>query len=1059
MSFVLTKGQLEQIKDYLLLYYGKKDTQLTRANLPLSGQELLAIVQNGQNKVIDINNILGTGCSLVPDEEDLTSVRRSGISLLKFKDKAYTPSTYSGMGRKILRKNLVNGVNRLVQSMMPVATEEGATDPGRNTIYIIQYDYDFGGDRKETLSFSNATTVVTDEYTTALAKYNKAYAEYVEAQEDLTDAQEALGEAEDYLAELIDSGTATEEEIDAAEKAVYDAKINMEEAGDEVSKANAKQTELYAVLENTQHYYSYNTVNLLAGECLYLKGTSVGLDQNRTEITYEKGSIIYAEENMTVTIGNHDGTFEFKIEHYVKAPSNSILMFCGGSLKNGRIEGNNTKIIAAKTAIFDNITIGGTWNVPEITSAWFADATSNNKLKEVFALQDDNVLNTIVVEEGNYTLSATYSGDSILPLKSNLNLIINGNLNLQTNNYDSYFILHIIGKDHINISGSGSIVGDKSTHIGTTGQWGHGIYVQGNFVNIEGLTIKECWGDAICVGKSSSQTFTINKVVIENCFLDDCRRQGISVTHAENVVIRNCHITRIGIGEKGHNPKAAIDIEPNKNNHAYNILVENCRIEDCELGVVIYGRKYYTKSNISIDNCYIQCVRRGIAINGTSGTVKVTNCKIHTRFHVVDANNISAAQDNVILFENNMIVQQPEEGDDMSTDVRGCAIFAVKGDFCFRHNAITCTLPVFRLGNGNKFIEDNDITCGDLFFPRQYESVRIIGNRINGNVTIPGPRTIFENNTVTGLLKSTAQYTTIDDQQQTVTVKINDKYSVVRGNYITNVVEGNAIAVFRNRILFDGNRFTNVAIKLPNKGVLSNNMFNFNSKFTLTGILLDLGFCDFVNNVVSYNGTNAQDSNIYLVRCGKTVIGNSFTSTSRIKYVIYHGGTGSCFVSGNRITLPVGHEADHIIDSYDSTVIPNERTSGSKSERPVLPQGDRYYIGLRYYDTTINLPIFWDRYKWMDAAGNAITWPIAYKLTNITTSNTDQPDAGESYSTVLSAARGYALPSTITVKIGTTTLDSSTDYTYNIITGAVEILGIGGTGGVTDELTIDAAAA
>lgn len=70
-----------------------------------------------------------------PDEEDLTSVNVGGTDVLKFKDKQYTPLTYSGMGRKILRKNIVDGVNTLTQSMMSDA----------NTIYVIQYDFNLRG--------------------------------------------------------------------------------------------------------------------------------------------------------------------------------------------------------------------------------------------------------------------------------------------------------------------------------------------------------------------------------------------------------------------------------------------------------------------------------------------------------------------------------------------------------------------------------------------------------------------------------------------------------------------------------------------------------------------------------------------------------------------------------------------------------------------------------------------------------------------------------------------------------------------------------------------------
>lgn len=62
------------------------------------------------------------------DEEDITVDENN---LLKFKDKEYSPEDYSGMGRKVLRKHYVNGVNTLTQHMI--------NKP--NTIYIIQYDY------------------------------------------------------------------------------------------------------------------------------------------------------------------------------------------------------------------------------------------------------------------------------------------------------------------------------------------------------------------------------------------------------------------------------------------------------------------------------------------------------------------------------------------------------------------------------------------------------------------------------------------------------------------------------------------------------------------------------------------------------------------------------------------------------------------------------------------------------------------------------------------------------------------------------------------------------
>lgn len=71
------------------------------------------------------------GCKKItnlPDEEDITVTEDN---TLKFKDREYSPKDYSGMGKKILRKHYIDGVNTLTQHMI--------NKP--NTIYVIRYDY------------------------------------------------------------------------------------------------------------------------------------------------------------------------------------------------------------------------------------------------------------------------------------------------------------------------------------------------------------------------------------------------------------------------------------------------------------------------------------------------------------------------------------------------------------------------------------------------------------------------------------------------------------------------------------------------------------------------------------------------------------------------------------------------------------------------------------------------------------------------------------------------------------------------------------------------------
>lgn len=98
----------------------------------------------------EVLDLLGKGNYKItnyPDGEDLTEVDACGgngkheINVLKFADKKYNPANFSGLGRKYLRKNIVEvesddgtkkNINLLTQEMINET----------NTIYIIQYDYD-----------------------------------------------------------------------------------------------------------------------------------------------------------------------------------------------------------------------------------------------------------------------------------------------------------------------------------------------------------------------------------------------------------------------------------------------------------------------------------------------------------------------------------------------------------------------------------------------------------------------------------------------------------------------------------------------------------------------------------------------------------------------------------------------------------------------------------------------------------------------------------------------------------------------------------------------------
>lgn len=281
-------------------------------------------------------------------------------------------------------------------------------------------------------------------------------------------------------------------------------------------------------------------------------------------------------------------------------PNNVTLVFKGGIIKNGALVGQNTRIEYNGLA-FDKVILEGTWICPLIKTSMFADLSYANSLKDVMALVNPEIHNKVIIDEGKYTVIAQKLADSCIPVRGNTELIINGTIELAPNEYGKYYILHLLGND-ISIRGKGSLCGDRKQHLGTDGQWGFGIYLNKvHRVKITGISISECWGDCIYVYGNSSD------ILIKNCNLSYGRRQGISITSANNVTIQGCTISHIA----GTAPEYAIDIEPNQNDTVRVVNIKNVTIEECVGGIKIDGNSpgaYIGK--VDVKNCKVSATRR-----------------------------------------------------------------------------------------------------------------------------------------------------------------------------------------------------------------------------------------------------------------------------------------------------------------------------------------------------------------------------------------------------------------------------------------------------------------
>ena len=304
----------------------------------------------------------------------------------------------------------------------------------------------------------------------------------------------------------------------------------------------------------------------------------------------------------------------------LKLPKDVLLCFDGGMIRNGSLVGNNTSI-KYKGACFSDINVYGTWNIPVISTKMFDNLSKDNDLQKLLAFTNPEIHNDVIIQNGVYYVKSLRNDLECLRVTSNTSIVLNGIIKLRPNDYPSSYIVRITG-DNIAISGHGTIVGDKIGHTGKEGEWGMGIFIwSGNNVSIKDLNVKDCWGDCIYVGGGSSD------IVIENCHLDNGRRQGISITSTKNIIIKDCEISNVG----GTAPGYGIDIEPNSGNSVGNVIIKNIKCINCKGGVLAYGfEKNARIGDVTIEDSYfIGCSKEPVRFYGCSN-VSLSDCTIES---------------------------------------------------------------------------------------------------------------------------------------------------------------------------------------------------------------------------------------------------------------------------------------------------------------------------------------------------------------------------------------------------------------------------------------------
>lgn len=380
-------------------------------------------------------------------------------------------------------------------------------------------------------------------------------------------------------------------------------------------------------------------------------------------------------------------TKDLDLNHCVLTiPEGCALQFDGGTISNGSLFGNFTKIIAdSSTVIFgQQIHIEGSWDIADIYDEWFWFDTdpsyiSNDTIKNILALSNDSINNTIHFDANRtYYFELPYKGktnlgDDVRPnywllntsdydflriftgFTSNTHLIVNNTIQMLPTNQGAYFIFHIENKENITISGTGAINGDAKDHLYTDpfagtdyyGEWGHVLNFRScNNVVVRDITIGYAFGDGIALGNAAYNNNGVKEagLATKNVTIDAvkvlyARRNGISLG-GNNYTITNVYFEGNGSDTiKGIAPMAAIDFENDyvdiePSGLCTNVSMNNCKFKDNKYDVssTIRDDLYEVPRGelVNISDCNFTSPLR---LNRTNG-LTFSNC------HVVGITNV-----------------------------------------------------------------------------------------------------------------------------------------------------------------------------------------------------------------------------------------------------------------------------------------------------------------------------------------------------------------------------------------------------------------------------------
>jgi len=326
-------------------------------------------------------------------------------------------------------------------------------------------------------------------------------------------------------------------------------------------------------------------------------------------------------------------------------------------------------------------------------------------------------------------------------------------LQIKTTSEDRYVGFRMSGKNNITIRG-GTIVGERYTHTGVTGEWGHGIYLGGGNTNIliDDVTSTDMWGDGIHIGNEYTGTNN-HDIKISNSSFNRNRRIGCGLTCGYDIEFVNTNFN-----ENGDRPPAAgIDMEPNSlcradhiriiGGHADNNIRTGYLVNVGTTGPIYFGgvnAKYNGDHGLLVSNATLAQVdvMGGVFDNNYYGIAfsKAKNSKI-----------IGAT-----LSNNNGLTEPYISDSSDNVIVMGNIVYGNKGGRAFETGSATRVLFMGNMSYGNL---TNGYSVGSNVFDGNYVDGSYVSNQLLKATKSWGPGNVNDNDvattsiTVTGAVK------------------------------------------------------------------------------------------------------------------------------------------------------------------------------------------------------------------------------------------------------------------------------------------------------------------